>query len=52
MDASKWIFDQYNAGKIHAWVDPKPFRGLGSVADAVDHMLSGDSIGKVVVDLR
>ena len=51
-DTLKWIFDQYHAGKISAWVDPKPFRGLDSVADAVDHMLSGESIGKVVVDLR
>lgn len=52
MDALKWIFDQYDAGKIRAWVDPKPFRGLDSIGDAVDHMLSGESIGKVVVDLR
>ena len=50
--AKEWLFEQYYAGSIKAWVDPKPFKGLDSVADATDYMLSGQSIGKVVVDLR
>lgn len=51
-EAKKWIFEQYYAGKLSAWIDPKPFRGLESVVNATEHMLSGKSVGKVVVDLR
>lgn len=35
-----------------AWVDDsRTFHGLESVADAVEHMLSGTTSGKVVVSL-
>lgn len=35
-----------------AWVDEsRRFEGLESVADAVEHMLSGSTVGKVVVQL-
>jgi NADPH-dependent curcumin reductase CurA len=40
------------AGEVQALVDPRPFRGLGSVAAAVEHLLAGDNLGKIVVDLR
>ena len=49
--AKQWLFEQYYAGKVKAWVDPKPFKGLDSVVDATNYMLSGNSIGKVVVAL-
>jgi len=32
-------------------IDPARFVGIESVADAVDHLYSGNSIGKVVVQL-
>jgi len=51
MAAKEWLFNQYYSGAVQAWVDPTPFVGLESVADATDFMLSGASIGKVVVDL-
>ena len=37
------------SGEVTAAVDPTEFRGLGAVADAVDHLHSGRSRGKVVV---
>lgn len=52
MAAKEWLFGQYYAAKVEAWVDPKPFTGLASIVDATEYMLSGQSIGKVVVDLR
>ena len=42
-------WDMYSDGRIKALVDEKQFRGLDSIPDAVDHMLSGQAIGKVVV---
>lgn len=40
------------AGDLDVEIDAAPFVGLESVADAGDHLLSGRSAGKVVVDLR
>lgn len=40
------------AGELHVAIDPTRFVGLESVADAGDHLRSGRSVGKVVVDLR
>ncbi len=37
------------AGTLHIEVDPTEFVGLGRVADAVEHLHSGQSRGKVVV---
>jgi NADPH-dependent curcumin reductase CurA len=45
------VLDLYRTGEIQVWVDPVPFVGLESVAPAVAHMLSGKSVGKVVVTL-
>lgn len=51
ISAKKWLFYQYYSGAVQAWVDPKPFVGLNAVVNATEWMLSGNSIGKVVVDL-
>ena len=38
-------------GELLPVVDPSEFKGLGSVADAVEYLLSGANLGKVLVDL-
>ncbi|XP_073270357.1 uncharacterized protein [Primulina huaijiensis] len=43
------LVDLYSSGKLKVTVDPKPFFGIHSVADAVDYLHSGKSVGKVVV---
>ncbi|KAL0422640.1 UNVERIFIED_CONTAM: 3-beta-hydroxycholanate 3-dehydrogenase (NAD(+)) 2 [Sesamum latifolium] len=43
------LVDLYSSGKLKVAVDPKPFLGIRSVADAVDYLHSGKSVGKVVV---
>ena len=45
------ILDLYYRGEIRPHPDPTPFRGLESVADAVEHLLAGRNVGKVVVQL-
>eukprot|EP00249_Psilotum_nudum_P024809 c29298_g1_i3 orf=333-2243(+) len=39
----------YRQGKLKVSVDPTPFYGLESVADAVEYLRLGNDIGKVVV---
>ncbi|PSS29350.1 Zinc-binding alcohol dehydrogenase domain-containing protein [Actinidia chinensis var. chinensis] len=43
------LFHLYSLGKLKVALDPKKFSGLHSVADAVEHLHSGKSVGKVVV---
>ncbi|GMJ05602.1 hypothetical protein like AT1G49670 [Hibiscus trionum] len=43
------LFHLYSSGKLKVVIDPKKFSGLDSVADAVEHLHSGKSTGKVVV---
>ncbi|PKU65875.1 (+)-pulegone reductase [Dendrobium catenatum] len=43
------LFDLYSSGKLKVAVDPRKFLGLAAVADAVEHLHSGQSLGKVVV---
>ncbi|XP_078432642.1 ARP protein (REF) isoform X2 [Wolffia australiana] len=43
------LFDLYSSGKLKVAVDPKKFLGISSVADAVEYLHSGESLGKVVV---
>ncbi|KAK7252045.1 hypothetical protein RIF29_35742 [Crotalaria pallida] len=43
------LFNLYSTGKLKVAVDPKKFIGLNSVADAVEYLHSGKSVGKVVV---
>lgn len=46
------IFDLHAAGRIAVTFDGQPFGGLESVYDAIERLLSGQSMGKVVVDLQ
>lgn len=43
------LYDLYSLGMLKVNLDPKSFVGLHSVADAVEYLHSGKSIGKVVV---
>ncbi|MBA0730086.1 hypothetical protein Golax_000015 [Gossypium laxum] len=43
------LFQLYSSGKLKVVIDPKRFSGLHSVSDAVEHLHSGKSTGKVVV---
>ncbi len=45
------LFDLYRSGKLKVVFDDPPFEGLAQVYDAVDRLLSGQSMGKVVVHL-
>jgi NADPH-dependent curcumin reductase CurA len=44
-------FKLYKEGKLKPLVDAKEWKGLDQVPDAIDYMLSGKSIGKVVVKI-
>jgi hypothetical protein len=48
-DAAQRLLALHYSNKIRVLVDPKPFVGLESVADAAEHLLSGRNLGKVVV---
>lgn len=50
--ARERLFSLHAAGKITVTFDDTPFTGLAQVPDAVEHLLSGRSMGKVTVDLR
>ncbi len=41
----------FHTGELQVWVDPQPFIGIAAIPDAVEHLLSGQSCGKVVVQL-
>jgi NADPH-dependent curcumin reductase CurA len=43
------LFDLYEEGKLQAWVDSRRFHGVEQVSDAIDYMLTGQAVGKVVV---
>ncbi|KAL3730543.1 hypothetical protein ACJRO7_027543 [Eucalyptus globulus] len=43
------LFQLYSRGQLKVAIDPRRFVGLNAVADAVEHLHSGKSIGKVVV---
>lgn len=45
------LFEAYEAGRIRVQFDDVAFDGLEQVPDAVEHLLSGRSMGKVVVRL-
>ncbi len=51
-DAARRLLDLYERRELTVFVDPTPFEGLESVADAVNHLLSGKNLGKVVVKLE
>jgi len=50
-DATRRLLDWHDRGELIVLVDPTPFEGLERIADAVEHLLSGRSQGKVVVRL-
>ncbi|KAJ8766623.1 hypothetical protein K2173_001143 [Erythroxylum novogranatense] len=43
------LFNLFSSGKLKVSIDPKRFVGVGAVADAVEYLHSGKSVGKVVV---
>jgi NADPH-dependent curcumin reductase CurA len=51
-EARERLFDLMQSGQLKPLVDPSQFQGLEQVADAVDHLLTRQNLGKVVVDLR
>ena len=42
----------FREGALSPCCDSKTFSGLDAVADAVDYLLAGKNLGKVIVDLR
>lgn len=46
------LFDLHAQGKLQAWVDEKEFAGVESVVDAIEYMLTGQAVGKVVVRMH
>jgi hypothetical protein len=51
-DARRRLFALHAQGRLLVHFDARAFHGLEQVPDAVEHLLSGASMGKVVVDLR
>jgi NADPH:quinone reductase-like Zn-dependent oxidoreductase len=51
-EARRRLFEMHASGGLTVMFDPVAHRGLEQVYDAVEHLLSGQSIGKVTVDLR
>lgn len=51
-DAAKRLIGLYERGELEVFVDPEPFVGLEAVPAAVEHLLSGKNLGKVVVRLE
>ncbi len=45
------LMSAWRNGSLQVAMDPTPFQGLASVAQAVDHLQSGNSIGQVYVQL-
>lgn len=50
--AREKVFGLYAAGKLQVTFDTVPFKGVDGIFDAVERLLSGQSMGKVIVDLR
>lgn len=50
--ARERLFAMLFAGEIRPLIDPRPFAGLDSVADAVEHLLRGANVGKVTVAME
>ena len=50
-EAASRLLAMHARGEIRPAIDPTPFVGLESVADAVEHLLAGRNVGKVVVRL-
>ncbi len=50
-DARQTLFDLYRTSRLTVAFDEQAFEGLPHVYDAVEHLLSGRSMGKVIVNL-
>lgn len=50
-DARERLLAMLERGDITPLIDATPFTGLDAVADAVEHLLAGRNVGKVIVDL-
>lgn len=50
-DARARLFALYAAGQLRVHIDDSHFTGLEGIYDAVEHLLSGASMGKVVVEI-
>lgn len=50
--ARECVFGHYQRGELQIRFDDQKFTGLEGAFDAVERLLSGASIGKVIVDLR
>lgn len=48
-DTARRILELYYAGRLKVLVDPTPFHGLDSIADASEYILAGRNAGKVVI---
>jgi NADPH-dependent curcumin reductase CurA len=51
VEAKEELFRLHREGGLTALVDSRKFNGLDSIPDAIEYMLSGTTIGKVVVEL-
>ena len=49
LECKERAWQMYRDGQVKAVVDSVPFQGLEQVPKAVEHMLSGAALGKVVV---
>ena len=49
-EASLKVLNLYELGKIKVHLDPTKFKGIESVYDAIEHLCSGKSMGKVVLE--
>ncbi|NBU24166.1 MAG: alcohol dehydrogenase [Gammaproteobacteria bacterium] len=50
-EAAQRLLALHAEGRLQVHIEPRPFVGLGQVADAVEWLLAGRSRGKVVVSL-
>ena len=50
--ARQCVFGHFERGELNIRFDDQKFTGLDGAFDAVERLLSGASIGKVIVDLR
>ncbi len=51
-DARERLLEMLDDGRIRPLIDAQQFAGLESVADAVEYLVAGKNLGKVIVDLR
>jgi len=50
-DARTRLFDMFREGRIRVCLDRQKFEGLEGIFDAVEHLLSGKSMGKVLAHI-